>query len=454
MNSKRTLSITNSTSDSKRRRRAWAVVRESWPKIRKRPLADGKITFEIDCRYLDAAGQPAGKRYRKATEEEATILAEQKALTRANEGKVMVSLSTDQQRQAVRAFDVLKAHGVAMDLEDVAKAYVKYVAKTEEPLSVENLVERFLAHKRNNPKRDLSERHLEDLRLRLDQFVRGRKSGDEADTGFAGFAGRMAHEVGHREIEAWLMALPYSRTTKAKYRTHLSALFGYAVSQGIVGENPMLRVSQMSAGEPPREILSPGEAAALLERADTSIRAALVLGLFAGLRPESEICRLDWRDVHLAVETITDPAGNKKKSYGHIDVRQSKGVGGERLVHITPNLHAWLKRARPASGTGPVSVGYDRLNELIKSAATAAGIERWPHDGMRHSFCSYHFAAYRDEHATMAQSGHRSVTTFRRHYCKPIQQKVAYAYWKIRPSGKAAKIVEPKTLQSPKRKLK
>lgn len=448
----RILSETKSDFDSKRRRRAWAVVRQTWPKIRKRPLAGGKIVFEIDCRYLDAVGNSAGKRYREATEEAALVLAEQKAQNRANEGKVMVSLTTDQQRQAVRAFDVLKAHGLSLDLEEVAKAYVKHVAKTEMPLAVEALVERFLGHKRNNPKRDLSERHLEDLRLRLDQFVKGRGA-EASDEGVVvmGFAGRMAHELGHREIEAWIMALPYSRTTKAKYRTHLSALFGYAVSQGIVGENPMLRVSQMSAGEPPREIFSPKEAAALLERAEPSIRAALALGLFAGLRPESEICRLDWRDVHLAVETITDPAGNKKKSYGHVDVKQSKGVGGERLVHITPNLYAWLKKMRPAVGSGPVSAGYDRLNELIKVAARAAGIERWPHDGMRHSFCSYHFAAYRDEHATMAQSGHRSVTTFRRHYCKPIQQKVAYAYWKIRPAGKAVKIVEPKAKKPPKR---
>lgn len=451
MNSTGKTSRSNPISDSKRKRRAWAVIRESWPKIRKRPLAEGKFTFEIDCRYLDAAGRSAGKRFRAATESEALILAEQKAQNRANEGKIMVSLTTDQQRQAVRAFDVLKAHGLSLDLEEVAKAYVKHVAKTEMPLAVEALVERFLGHKRNNPKRDLSERHLEDLRLRLDQFVNGRSQ--EAGAAVKGFAVRMAHEVGHREIEAWIMALPYSRTTKAKYRTHLSALFGYAVSQGIVGENPMLRVSQMSAGEPPREIFSPEEAAALLEAAEPSIRAALALGLFAGLRPESEICRLDWRDVHLAVETITDPAGNKKKSYGHIDVKQSKGVGGERLVHITPNLYAWLKKLRPRTGSGPVAAGYDRLNELIKVAARAAGIERWPHDGMRHSFCSYHFAAYRDEHATMAQSGHRSVTTFRRHYCKPIQQKVAYAYWKIRPAGGSAKIVEPREAKSHKRNL-
>jgi integrase len=73
---------------------------------------------------------------------------------------------------------------------------------------------------------------------------------------------------------------------------------------------------------------------------------------------------------------------------------------------------------------------------------------------MRHSFCSYHFAAYRDEHATMAQSGHRSVTTFRRHYCKPIQQKVAFAFWKIRPSGGAAKIVEPRAAKGAKRSSK
>jgi integrase len=430
MNSTSKASHTDRVSASKRKRRAWAVLRETWPKIRKRPLAGGKFVFEVDCRYLDAGGRAAGKRYREATEDAALVLAEQKAQSRTNEGKVLISLTTDQQRQAVRAFDVLKAHGVSMALEDVAKAYVKHVAKTEEPLMVVDLVARFLVYKRNNPKRELSKRHLDDLRLRLDQFCNGR------GVGVTGFVKRMAHEIGHKEIEAWLMGLPYNRTTRAKYRTHLSALFNFAKKNGIVGENPLERVAAMAAGEPPREILTPAQAEALLECADSSIRAALALGLFAGLRPESEICRLDWSLIHLVQETITDPAGNKMKSYGHIDVRESKGVGGERLVQIAPNLYAWLKRARPASGTGAVAVGYDRLNELIKLAARTAGIESWPHDGMRHSFCSYHFAAYRDEHATMAQSGHRSVSIFRRHYCKPIQQKVAYTYWKIRPKGK------------------
>jgi len=430
MNSTSKASHTDPISDSKRKRRAWAVIRETWPKIRKRPLAGGKFVFEVDCRYLDAGGRSAGKRYREATEAAALILAEQKAQSRTNEGKVLISLSTDQQRQAVRAFDVLKAHGVAMDLEDVAKAYLKHVAKTEEPLAVEKLVERFLSHKHNNPKRELSERHLDDLRLRLDQFCNGR------EVGVTGFAERMAHEIGHKEIEAWLMGLPYNRTTRAKYRTHLSALFNFAKQNGIVGENPIERVAAMAAGEPPRGILSPDDAQALLERADPSIRAALAIGLFAGLRPESEICRLDWSQVHVVQETITDPSGNKVKSYGHIDVRVSKGPGGERLVQITPNLYAWLKRFRPKDGRGPVCVGYDRLNELIKQAAAAAGIKVWPHDGMRHSFCTYHFAAYRQEQNTMAQSGHRSVSTFRRHYCKPIPQKVAFEYWKIRPKGK------------------
>jgi integrase len=414
----------------KRNRRAWAVIRETWPKIRKRPLGGGGIAFEIDCRYTDAAGNPAGKRYRETSEEAAIILAEQKAHSRANEGKVLISLTTDQQRQSVRAFDVLKSHGISMDLDDVVKAYIKYVAKTEEPLTVLELVPRFLAHKRNNPKRELSKRHLYDLRLRLDQFCNGR------GVGVTGFAKRMAHEIGHKEIESWLMGLPYNRTTRAKYRTHLSALFNFAKKNGIVGENPMDRVAAMAAGEPPRGILSPDDAQALLESADPSIRAALAIGLFAGLRPESEICRLDWSQVHVLQETITDPSGNKVKSYGHIDVRVSKGPGGERLVQITPNLHAWLKRSRPKGGRGPVCVGYDRLNELIKQAATAAGIKDWPHDGLRHSFCTYHFAAYRQEQSTMAQSGHRSVSTFRRHYCKPIPQKVAFEYWKIRPKGK------------------
>lgn len=305
-------------------------------------------------------------------------------------------------------------------------------------MTVEKLVERFLAHKRNNPKQALSKRHLGDLKHRLALFVNGRAGGDGVQE-ISGFGNCAAHKVGHREIEAWLLALPQGRTTRSKYRTHLNSLFNFGEQIGASGENPIRRVVEIGKDEPPKGILTVAQAKRLLERADEGIKAAMAIGLFAGLRPEAELCRLDWADVHLNKEMLRDPAGNEVQSYGFIEVRHSKGASGERMVHIQPNLYDWLKRLRPpGKRSGPVCKGYDRFNELLKKAAKAARISPWPHDALRHTFCTMHFAAFRDEARTMADSGHRNVTTFRKHYRRPLQQKVSFEFWKIMPPKKGA----------------
>ena len=419
-------------------------VRTAWPTINYKRLWTGDHRDEVDARFRNELGDEEGRRRYFITREDAAIFAEQMAAERKNRGREVLGLTGQQQQQALRALSLIKDHKLDVSLDEAVKGYIRHIAKTEQPLPIAELVQRFLQYKRNNPSRELSKRHIDDLRQCLDVFVSGRSAVSDAKgylKEIQGLGDRMAHEIGHREIESWLMALPHGRTTRSKYRTHLSSLFRYALNNGVIGTNPIDRVAKMGIEEPPKGILTPDQTRRLLANADPSIVPALALCSFAGLRPESDTCRLDWSDIHLLKETITDHAGNKVKSYGHVDIRKSKGPGAERLVSITENLYEWLKRTRPASGSGPVFASYDRLNELIKAAAKSAGITHWPHDGMRHSFCSYHFAAFRNEALTMALSGHRCVTTFRRHYCRPIPQKVAFEFWKITPPKGASNII-------------
>jgi integrase len=425
------------SSSKKYQRKRKKFVRDVWPTIRLVSVR-GAMKYQVDCRVQNVEGTMEGARKFYDSREEAELFAEQRAMERKNEGTAILTLSADQERQAVRAFRILKERGVKVDLIEVVNGYLRHMAKVEELMTVEKLVERFLAHKRNNPKRALSKRHLGDLKHRLDLFVNGRAVSDGGQE-ISGFGKCAAHKVGHREIEAWLLALPQGRTTRSKYRTHLNSLFNFGEQIGASGENPIRRVVEIGKDEPPKGILTVAQAKRLLERADEGIKAAVAIGLFAGLRPEAELCRLDWADVHLNKEMLRDPAGNEVQSYGFIEVRHSKGASGERMVHIQPNLYDWLKRLRPrGKRSGPVCKGYDRFNELLKKAAKAARISPWPHDALRHTFCTMHFAAFRDEARTMADSGHRNVTTFRKHYRRPLQQKVAFEFWKIMPPKKGA----------------
>jgi len=418
-------------------------VRDTWPTIRLVQVRQA-LKYLVDCRVQNAEGFMEGARKFYDSREDAELFAEQKAMERKNEGTSILALSADQERQAVRAFRLLKERGAKVDLVEVVNSYLRHMAKVEEQMTVEKLLERFLAHKRNNPKRALSGRHLDDLEHRLNLFVKGR-AGVNGTAAISGFGNCAAHKVGHREIEEWLLALPMGRTTRSKYRTHLNAFFNFGEQIGASGENPIRRVSEMGKDEPPKGILTVAQARELLKQADDGIKAAVAIGLFAGLRPEAEICRLDWADVHLNKEMLRDPAGNEVQSYGFIEVRQSKGASGERMVHIQPNLYEWLRRLRPTGqAAGRVCKGYDRFNELLKEAAEAAKISPWPHDALRHTFCTMHFAAFRDEARTMADSGHRNATTFRNHYRRPLPQKVAFDFWKIIPpkKTKAGKVVE------------
>lgn len=430
------------------------MVRKAWPKVVRLSLPAGGSVYRVDCRFTNAEGKRIGRRLLIVKREVALAAAETEALKRENSGIQSLGLGGSQQQEALRAISLLKKNGIELGLEEVARAYIRHVAKTEAPMTLAKLLEKFLEFKKAAPIRKISKRHLADLDQRLSVFVHGReaafnKEGKLIKERVEGIgADRLAHEIGSREIEQWLLNLRFGRTTRRQYRTHLSNLFNYALQIGSVGDNPIDRVVAMKPEEPPREILTLAQVKALLQAVwDLPALAGIVLGLFAGLRPESEICRLRWKDIHLDRETITTPSGGTEESFGYIDIRSSKVNESQRLVKISPNLYEWLIDLRPENTDQLICPSYDHLNERTKSAALSAKISPWPHDVLRHSFCSYHFAAYRNESLTMAQSGHRNVGIFRKHYCRPIQQKLGYEFWTIVPRSIKSNAIFPWPIQ-------
>jgi len=64
----------------------------------------------------------------------------------------------------------------------------------------------------------------------------------------------------------------------------------------------------------------------------------------------------------------------------------------------------------------------------------AAGVSNWPANGLRHSFASYHLAAFRDPRELALEMGHtRSEITFR-HYRELVRPAEAERFWKIAPA--------------------
>ena len=175
------------------------------------------------------------------------------------------------------------------------------------------------------------------------------------------------------------------------------------------------------------------EAKALLLATEPDFVPALSLGLFAGLRPESEIWRLDWGSIKLAKRRI--------------DIDRSKNVMSHRHVRISENLAAWL--APYSKSHGPVTVRgdsyYSRLEKARQGAIArlreakefAGNLQNWPQDCLRHTFASMHCAAFRNPGDTSLELGHGgSLKVFERHYRDRVEEDEALAFWEIYPSEK------------------
>jgi integrase len=87
---------------------------------------------------------------------------------------------------------------------------------------------------------------------------------------------------------------------------------------------------------------------------------------------------------------------------------------------------------------------YKRLAEL----ATAAGLEKWPDNGLRHSCASYSLALTGDAVRVAYQLGN-SADMIHRHYKALVTAADAKRFWELRPAADAAgKIVAMKAVNA------
>jgi len=104
----------------------------------------------------------------------------------------------------------------------------------------------------------------------------------------------------------------------------------------------------------------------------------LAIGAFAGVR-EAHIKRLNWSEV------------DQKR--GHIEIKSSKAKSARRrIIEMQPNLREWLRPYAELTGS-VVPVNPRKKLDLVRKAA---GLARWPQNGLRHSFASYRLSATHD----------------------------------------------------------
>jgi integrase len=164
----------------------------------------------------------------------------------------------------------------------------------------------------------------------------------------------------------------------------------------------------------------PDELQKLLDKAAAHLQPALAMAGLAGLRGE-EIMRLDWADVWRVA--------------GHIEITAGKSKTRQRrLVEICPALAVWLKSCHKKSGrvfSGGVHVyqrGFSKLRGDLKIPDRR--------NGLRHAFCTYHFALHANENLTAAQAGN-SPAMIHAHYKGLATKAEAGKWFDVMPSKSA-----------------
>lgn len=245
------------------------------------------------------------------------------------------------------------------------------------------------------------------------------------------FGNRPISEVRGGEIEEWLAESDWSKRTRNNYVSTLSTLFLFASDRDYCLGNPAEKVPRAILDDSAPGILTIEEVVELLKVArqeDPGMLAYVAIGLFAGLR-RSELCALEWSEIDTKARTI-EVKGAKAKT------RQ------RRIVTISDNLAEWIvlapKSARPAPSPNE-DVCSERLKNLCSKRVNQDGslireaiVDSWPHNALRHSFGSYHYAQYREENRTAAEMGNSPAVVFR-HYRALVKREAADAFWMLRP---------------------
>ena len=173
------------------------------------------------------------------------------------------------------------------------------------------------------------------------------------------------------------------------------------------------------------DFFRPAELQTLLGNASADLRPVIAIAGLAGLRGE-EIMRLDWADVW--------------RVEGHIEVtaRNAK-TRQRRLVATCPALAAWLEPFRTLTAGKVYPAGVHAFQHTYLKLRKSLKIpDRL--NGLRHAFCTYHFALHSNENLTAAQAGN-SPAMIHAHYKGLATKADAEKWFNVNPPEAAKNVV-------------
>jgi integrase len=368
-----------------------------------RPYRHSTLKFIIDLRGF-------GKNrmfFKTRAEAEAEATRQRTLLERHS--REAVGLSRRELSDFIHTRNKLAEYGKTIN--DAAEFYVDHLERIRRcNTTVAELADEVLKAKERDGRAPM---YLADLRKRLVRFCQD-------------FGQRPIASVTVEDLDNWLRDLPLSPKSRANYRANVGVVFSYATARRMLDFNPIEHTSKPKLPDNPPEIWSVDELRSLLEtaqRIEPGIVPMLAIGAFAGLR-DAEIKRLDYSEVDL--------------QRGFIEVTASKAKSARRrIVPIQPNLAAYLRPYAAMRGR-VVPAGARRKLDRVREAA---GLERWPNNGLRHSYASYRLAACHDAPRVASELGHSTPQMLYSTYRELVRPDDAASYWALTPAADAANVV-------------
>jgi integrase len=101
------------------------------------------------------------------------------------------------------------------------------------------------------------------------------------------------------------------------------------------------------------------------------------------------------------------------------------------------NLREWVKPYASMSGA-VVPANWRKKLDFVRKAA---GLARWPKNGLRHSYASYRLAAIHDAPRVASELGHTSPQMLYSTYREVVRPEEAKRYWNIAPAAEMQNVV-------------
>ena len=248
------------------------------------------------------------------------------------------------------------------------------------------------------------------------------------------FHGRSVSDIHHPDLADWFTARTSALGWKRKkdIRGTLIQFWRWCRREGIAGPDATTaaeRLPEIGGQHGERSILTPEQFHQLAHLIAPEFRPWLVLGCFAGLRPE-EIAPGHCKKA--TKRGIRCEEINFQFGVIHIAPEVSK-VDFPRVVPMSDALRSWLDWAGISEGmTGPVCLKNPTRSGELARLGKLVFAGRWSKDICRHSYGSYRNAQLRTL-AQVAEEMGTSVAMLHRHYHNPQPEALGNQWFAMRP---------------------